>query len=167
MMNYRYSVNNIAIRETSVADLDFVLAAENHPENAPFVAQWSSEQHISSFADKDVLHVIIESDQERVGYAILAGLKNKNKSLELKRVVIVEKGRGLGRAALELFKKLAFEERKAHRLWLDVRENNDRARHLYKSAGFIEEGLIRECILLDNKYMSHYIMAVLEQEYQK
>ena len=53
---------------------------------------------------------------------------------------MTEKGRGHGRAALRLAIELAFEEHGAHRLWLDVKPHNERARALYRSAGFVEEG---------------------------
>lgn len=166
MESLQYSLGEISIRNTTEEDLEFVLQAENMPENAPYVAQWSRMQHIQAFDDSDVLHVIIESENNRVGYAIVAGLQNSHKAIELKRIVVVEKGRGLGRKALELFKHLAFHELKAHRLWLDVREYNERAIHLYKSLGFQLEGLIRECLLIDGEYASHYIMSILEQEYK-
>jgi diamine N-acetyltransferase len=166
-MNSIFVLDSISIRKTTGADLDFVLAAENADENSPHVAQWTREQHIAAFGSEDILHVIIEADGKAVGYAILAGRMEANKAIELRRIVIVEKGRGLGKASVQLFKKLAFQELKAHRLWLDVREYNTRARNLYKSLGFVEEGLIRDCILLDNKFVSHYIMSILEQEYKK
>lgn len=165
-MNLEYDVNGVSIRKTTEADLDFVIAAENGEENSRHVAQWTREQHIEAFHNDDILHVIIEVEGKVVGYAIAAGLKEANNAIELRRIVIVEKGKGYGKAAVQLFKKLAFEELKAHRLWLDVREYNSLARNLYKSLGFIEEGCIRECILLDNKYVSHYIMSILEQEYK-
>lgn len=165
-MDFIYKLENIFIRKTTEDDLGFVITAENAEENSPHVAQWTREQHIAAFDNDDILHVIIEAEGQRVGYAIIAGLKEANKAIELRRIVIVEKGKGLGRAAIQLFKKLAFEELKAHRLWLDVREYNNRARQLYEAIGFVEEGLIRECILMDNKYVSHYIMSILEQEYR-
>jgi RimJ/RimL family protein N-acetyltransferase len=34
-----------------------------------------------------------------------------------------------------------FDELGAHRLWLDVFEHNARARHVYRSMGFAEEGV--------------------------
>ena len=165
-MDFNDSLKGISMRRTQEADLDFVLTAEQAEENAPYVAQWSRERHRAAFEDEDILHVLLEDQEGSVGYAILAGLKDPNKSIELRRVVIVKKGKGLGRAALEMFKKLAFQKLKAHRLWLDVREYNHKAIQLYQSLGFVQEGLIRECILLDNKFVSHYIMSILEQEYE-
>lgn len=166
MDKYIYKIDNINIAKTDDGDLDFVLAAERNEENSPYVAQWSREQHIKALNDPDILHVLIKEEPDgNIGYAILAGLESKTRSIELKRLVIVDKGRGLGRASLESFKSLAFKQLNAHRLWLDVREGNDRARHLYKSVGFFEEGLIRDCILIDGKFKSHYIMSILEHEY--
>lgn len=165
-MNFSYRLDNISIRSTTEDDLDFVIKAENAEENSPYVAQWTRKQHISAIYNEDILHVIIEADGSKVGYAIAAGLKDVNKAIELRRIVIAEKGKGFGKKAIELFKKLAFEEFKAHRLWLDVREFNDRARNMYKASGFVEEGYIRECILLNNKYVSNYIMSILEREYK-
>ena len=165
-MNLRCDVNGVSIRKTTEADLDFVITAENAVENMQNVVQWSREQHVAAFHNEDIFHAIIEVDGKSVGYAITAGLKDSNKAIELRRIVVVEKSKGYGKAAVQLFKKLAFEEFKAHRLWLDVREYNTRARDLYKALGFVEEGYIRECILLGDKYISHYIMSILEQEYK-
>ncbi|PZO38752.1 MAG: hypothetical protein DCF17_14225 [Shackletoniella antarctica] len=43
-------------------------------------------------------------------------------------------------------KRLVFDTLKAHRLWLDVKSKNSRARYLYRSEGFVEEGFMRECL---------------------
>jgi diamine N-acetyltransferase len=165
-MSLIYSHGGIAIRKTNAEDLDYVMWAENAEDNSPFVVQWSREQHMAAFDNEDILHVIFEVEGKAVGYAIIAGLKESNKAIELRRIVITEKGRGYGKAAIQLVKRLAFEELNAHRLWLDVREFNNRAISLYKSLGFVEEGLIRDCILIDNRFYSHYIMSILEQEYK-
>lgn len=162
----RYTYKDISIRATEAADLDFIIPVENAAENSPYVAQWTREQHLRAFENEDVLHLVIEAQGRKVGYAIVAGLKDSNKCIELKRIVIIEKGKGLGRSALELFIKLAFEELGAHRLWLDVREYNQKAIHLYESLGFVREGLIRECLLIDGKFVSHYIMSILAHEYK-
>ena len=162
----RYTNGNISIRKTTEADLDFVMQAESAKENAPYVAQWTREQHIKGLRDENLLHVVLQEDGKVFGYAIMDGLKDINRSLELKRLVVVDKGRGLGRSALKLFIKLAFEEVRVHRLWLDVRIYNDRARYLYKSIGFTEEGILRECVYYNGRHESIVIMSILEQEYK-
>jgi RimJ/RimL family protein N-acetyltransferase len=50
-------------------------------------------------------------------------------------------------------------------LWLDVKTHNDRARALYLSEGFREEGLLRECLKTGDGYESVFILSMLESEY--
>lgn len=154
-------------RRTTADDLEFVIFAERLPENAQYVGQWTHQQHLDALLVKDVLHLIIEegSTQQPVGYVIMAGLENPHHNVEFKRLVITKKGQGFGRATLRLAKKIAFEQLDAHRLWLDVRERNLLAQGLYKSEGFQEEGVLRECILLEGEYQSLIVMSLLAEEY--
>lgn len=71
---------------------------------------------------------------------IIAGLKNPNKSLELRRITIAKKGMGYGKEAFRIIKNWAFRVYNANRLWLDVKEDNVRALHLYQKQGFVLEG---------------------------
>lgn len=159
----------MVLRNTKECDLDFVVKCEREPNNAQYVGQWTKEQHRNALVQEDILHLIVEDKtaKKNVGYIIIAGLTNSNRNIEFRRFVISSKGRGLGRESLKLIKKIAFEELKAHRLWLDVREKNERAQNLYKSEGFIEEGILRECILREGVYESLILMSILESEYNK
>lgn len=157
----------IKLRETKEADLDFVTEAECHPDNCPFVGQWSRERHEEALTNADIRHLIIEEIEEGrpVGYMIIAGLNNPHRSLELMRIVVTEKDKGYGHEALELVKILAFEELGFHRLWLDVRQKNSKAKLLYENAGFELEGCLREAVLVDGEYESIYVLSLLESEY--
>lgn len=159
---------NIRLVRTTPDDLDFVLGAERSSENSAFVTVWAREQHLGALSAEDLSHLIIENsgDGSRVGYIILAGLADINQSIEFRRIVVTEKGKGYGKEALRLVKKLAFEELKAHRLWLDVKEHNVRARHLYESEGFVAEGVLRECIKTNVGFESLVLMSILSSEYQ-
>jgi len=128
-------------------DFPFMIEAEQNKENAMFVGQWTLEQHEKAINDIDILYLLFKNnDGQNIGYAIIKGLINPNDSIELMRIVITDKGLGVGKHALSLIKKWCFEINKAHRLWLDVRVNNVRAQHVYKSQGFICEGILRECV---------------------
>jgi diamine N-acetyltransferase len=159
----------IRLRRTAEGDLDFVVAAEGALENRRFVGQSSLEEHRAALSNPDLAHFVVESveDGRAVGYVIVAGLLDANRSAEFRRVVITEKGKGYGREVLRAVKKMAFEELKAHRLWLDVREHNERARRLYESEGFVSEGMLRECVSVGGGWESLVLMSVLEQEYRK
>ena len=82
----------------------------------------------------------------------MVGLENYDKNIEFKRLVITEKGKGLGRQAVQLIKRLGFEKFGAHRLWLEVVLHNDRAYELYKTEGFTDEGVHRESLKQENRF---------------
>ena len=157
----------ILLRKTKIDDIDFVIKAETNEENAQYVGHWSFNEHIKALENSDLLHLIIQnSSGKEVGYIIIAGIENKNKSIELKRIVITEKGKGYGKEVVILVKKLAFEKFRAHRLWLDVREKNTRAQYVYKSQGFKDEGKLRESIIYNVNYESQMAMSILEAEFE-
>lgn len=157
----------IKLRRTNEDDLDFVLTAEQNPENRSFVSVWTRDQHLAALTSKNLAHLIVEriTANSRIGYIILAGLADANQSIEFRRIVVTEKGKGHGREALRLVKRMAFEELGGHRLWLDVKEHNLRARHLYESEGFVVEGVIRECIKAAAGFESLVLMSMLRTEY--
>ncbi len=159
---------SVAVRATRERDLDWVTRVEAAPENAPFVARWTREQHVRAIDDADVEHLLILAgeDGRRLGYLILTGLTDPNRSIELLRIVVDEKGRGYGRDALRLVKQLAFERWGAHRLWLDVVEHNERARRLYESEGFVVEGTLRDRLLRGEAWASLVVLSMLEDEYR-
>lgn len=160
---------DIQLRKTEVEDLEFVIESERDYENAKFVGQWTKEEHLCSLDNEDILHLIIEKTDTKkaIGYVIIAGIQNPNNSIEFRRFVVCEKGNGFGRKTLELIKELSFTKLNAHRLWLDVRVKNIRAQRVYKSEGFSEEGILRECVFHHNEYESLIIMSILKSEYKK
>ena len=160
-----FSFEDIQLAPTNDADLDYVLSLESHPENSRFVSPWRIEKHKQAQQNPDYFHGLIANQGERVGYLILAGLKNPNRSIEFMRIVVGNKNSGVGRKALRAVKAFCFEALKAHRLWLDVKTFNDRAKHLYVSEGFTEEGTLRDCIKTEEGYDSLTILSMLESEY--
>lgn len=156
------------LRTASGGDLRFVVDAEARPDIAPWVLPWSEERHRRALADPDQELLLLWPDAGApVGFAMLAGLTSPHGCIELRRLAVVRPGRGHGRQALRALCRRAFREHLAHRLWLDVREENQRARHLYTSEGFRVEGLLRECLLGPDGYCSLVVMALLEPEWRR
>ena len=161
-------MSDVRLRGTTPADLAYVLSTEADPDNAQWIIPWNEAQHAASLSDPDVRHLIVESAGAGapVGYVILAGLHNPHRSIECRRLAVSAKGRGHGRAALRAVVALAFDELGAHRLWLDTQTRNTRARHLYASEGFVEEGVLRECWRQHGAWQSLVVMSILEPEYR-
>ena len=156
---------SIRLRRTTEADLDFVLNAESDPDTLPFIVPWTRGRHAVALSDADIAHRIGEDNARNpVGFVILGGLTNENSSIEFRRIVVAEKGKGSGRAMVRAVRELAFNELRAHRLWLDVQAHNERARTLYRSEGFVEEGVLRECLRVPDGYESLVVMSLLRHE---
>lgn len=155
------------VRLTEPSDLEYVMEAERAPGNREYVLQWSRPQHRGVICDIGSRHWILEAgpNGERVGFLIVRRDGWKAHSVELKRLVITDKRRGYGRGAVRFVKRWAFEEVAAHRLWLDVFENNHGARALYESEGFVVEGVRRDHVRRGGEYVSVVLMSMLEDEY--
>lgn len=157
--------SEIVLRLTTEADLPFVVKTEQ--ADSEYITSQTLEEHREYLADEDICHLIIENEKNPVGYLILAGLRDQNENIEFRRIVIAEKGCGFGRKSLRLVKKMAFEELNAHRLFLDVKDFNKRARHLYETEGFRVEGVWRECLKGETGRDSLVFMSILKHEYRR
>ncbi|PTT81762.1 spermidine acetyltransferase [Pelomonas sp. HMWF004] len=173
---------SLRLRPTMLSDLDWVVSVERDGANLPFITPWERTQHEGAIRFPDSRHFIVESwsataeseapadTAERIGFVILQGCRNPNGSVELKRLVLQAKGRGLGREAVRQLKAMAFTQLKAHRFWLDVKSLNTRALKLYQSEGFVEEGRLRESVRVTTQgadgYDSLIVMSLLDREYQ-
>jgi len=47
-----------------------------------------------------------------------------------------------------------------------VKVANARARHVYRKAGFVEEGILRDAFWSGERYESLMVMSILEDEYR-
>ena len=154
------------LRSATPDDIPDLAALERLPESARFVGHWSEERHRAALASADARYYVSEDGSGRLcAFAILRGLAETSSSIELKRLVVHQPGQGLGRQILEELLTIAFEEFHAHRLFLDVFDDNPRAQHLYRSLGFFEEGLMRESALRDGQYCSLRLMSMLDREF--
>jgi ribosomal protein S18 acetylase RimI-like enzyme len=155
------------LRPASEEDLAFVIEVEQRFRDLNLVGADDLPTHQLRMSDPNSLYLIVEEQGVARGHVILCGLQSAHRSLELKRIVIAGPGRGLGRRAMDAIVAKVFDELAAHRLWLDVFEHNARARHVYRSAGFVEEGVLRECVKQPDRYASLVVMSLLEDEYRQ
>jgi len=131
-------VERVPLRPTTLADLDFVFALERAPGNAGFVGQWSRDEHASAIARPDREHWIIErvATEERAGFLIAFDLVASGFGAYVKRIMVAEKSRGLGREALAAFLRHAARDLGAPYAWLNVAADNARAQRSYAALGF-------------------------------
>lgn len=155
----------LKILPTEFDDLDEVLFIESHPENVNWICSYKLERHIEVINRSDEYHFKVMIDGHIIGFIILADTEKEDDSIEFRRIALMEKGKGYGKWVLDWIKDWSFKQHKAHRLWLDVFDDNERAYHLYQSVGFKEEGRKRESLSGSNGRRSQIIMSILSYEY--
>jgi RimJ/RimL family protein N-acetyltransferase len=126
----------IRLRPSLAADIPFITALERHPDNREQIGQWTDEQHLAAIEGREGWsHWVIERDGRPAGYMIPRDCRAGGAGVYLKRILVADKERGTGQAALEAFVDRAFAEG-AGEVWLIVRDINARAQAVYGKLGF-------------------------------
>ena len=160
----------LRLRRATLADLDFIMRLEFAEENVHFIVPFDREFHtniIENGAKAGSMDIIVEelAGGAPVGYLLVNGLQTEQKEVEWMHILIDKKGQGYGHEALQLLKAWAFDDLHMHRGWLDCKEYNARALHVYESEGLVREGLIRETIITNGIYENLVVLGVLDREY--
>lgn len=128
----------ITIRPTVEDEIPRVAVLESvHGDG--FVLRYPLERHYREFRRPDVLYKSVYRGNELIGFAILV-LDPDGVSVEFRRVVIAESGRGHGSTVVSMVTDLVRGDLGRTRLWLDVFEDNVRAQHVYERCGYQRRG---------------------------
>lgn len=109
----------------------------------------------NSFSDKNKHFAVVDDNDEYLGTVSLKNISIENKSAEYAIVVRrMAKGTGVAKLATENIIDYAFHTLKLHKVYLNVLEKNERARHFYEKCGFEYEGTAKDAIMLNGNYES-------------
>jgi RimJ/RimL family protein N-acetyltransferase len=162
----RTAAPDVTLRPATEADLDAIVAAERSEAARPFVGQYPRERHAAAIAAAgEELLVIADADDGFAGYVLLAGIANADTGVELRRIVVTRPGEGIGAVALAQTLDRAFTTHRTHRVWLDVRIDNHRARRAYATAGFRTDGVLREAMQVDGVRHHQLLLSLLAREW--
>ena len=159
----------LRLRVATERDLDFIVASEAAPENARYIIADSRAYHRDTLDSPAGVHLIVErkDDGAPVGFIAAMGLNSPHHEQYWRRVIINEPDKGYGKEAMKLLLAWAFEDAGAHRGWLDCKEYNDRALHVYESIGLKREGVLRETILVNGTYENLVVLGILDREWRE
>lgn len=130
------SWGRLHLRTANIDDYDFVNAAERDEDSTSWVGNWPLGSRIEKFGDNDFFQTIIETtDGRTIGFADFRDMLHDT-DVQLKRIVIMDKGKGYGKEAMYLAQKFAFEILGRDRLHLGTKTENVRAQHIYHTTGF-------------------------------
>ncbi len=125
----------IEVRSSDRGELAEFSSMETAPDTADYILAYDTARHRAEFARDDIVYLSIYEDKRLVGFFILA-LETDPKSVEFRRIVIADRGRGIGQAAIPLMEEYCRVQLGRRRIWLDVFEFNHRGRHVYEKLGY-------------------------------
>lgn len=163
----------VTLRELTESDLDSLVTWRNDIEVSRFLSdRLRSIEDATSWYRRisktsGVWLKAILYDGRLVGYAAVESIDLQNRKCELAIVIGDPEvwGHGLGRTALEAMLQYAFESLGMHRVWAVFGRGNTRSEGLLKSAGFNQEGTLREAILIGGRFTDLLSFSILEDEY--
>lgn len=158
----------VSLRQTVQSDLAEMLHEEEQPDTRCWLGDISPGWHQEHMTSPDTEHLSVVCNGATAGLVVLAGLTGAHRSIEIRRVVVFSaaRGRGVGASTMDATLERAFTVHDAHRAWLDVKSLNSVALKLYRSAGLVVEGELREAMCApDGGFSSLIVMGLLDREW--
>ncbi|WP_213879011.1 GNAT family N-acetyltransferase [Pseudomonas sp. dw_358] len=163
-------MNNLTLRNALVTDAAVLCEAERETARTPgLLISRASELSRESFADKidalsrTGLYMVAERNGLVVGHALLEPFGLEALAHVSSLTVVVHPGnlgQGVGHALMTALLEWARAQPALLKIELRVRETNSRARRLYATFGFVEEGRLQKRILLpDGTFVADVHMA--------
>jgi len=107
-------------------------------------------------------------NNEMIGYFRLSNFSKINRNIYIGADIDPKfTGLGYGFESYKKFIPFLFDNYNLHKISLEVLSTNDRAIKLYKKLGFVVDGIKRQEILKNNKWVDSIIMSLLREEYEK
>lgn len=140
------------LRRTRRPELTTIVAIEEALDTKQWIGRNRGlEWHTEVLKNPAMEHWVLVDRLDRiVAFGILSGIGSP--TVEIRRMVVAPEGRGqgLGRLLLRHLLEHARQRPSVSRVWLDVGQDNLRARSLYRSFGFVEKPAPAGVTLEDN-----------------
>ena len=129
------------MREADEDDVAFIAGLFKLPHSREFLNEPGRDAILDLIEGSDGEAFVIEADGDDFGYFTLY---DREWLVELGVLVVKDPGRGAGPFAMRWGVEEAFQKRGAHRIFIEIREDNDRAKAMCERLGFKSEGLYRD-----------------------
>lgn len=130
------------------------------------VLEFINNAEIYPTEKKSIHYAIVNSADEYEGTVSLKNIDRENKNAEY-AISMRKEARGTGSAyeATEEILKIAFEEIRLERVYLNVLEKNKRAIYFYEKYGWKFEGKFKKHLYIEGDYCDLRWYAILKEEY--
>jgi RimJ/RimL family protein N-acetyltransferase len=160
---------NISFKRMTASDLEFLNKVRNQyaEEYLHDNRTFTLEETISWYYKSNPDFWMILLDEVAVGYFRLSNYSKENKNIYIGADIAPEyTGKGIAKEAYNKFIPHLFTIYNLNKVSLEVLETNERAINLYNKLGFVEEGVKREEVLKNGKWVNSIIMSILKSEYE-
>lgn len=124
---------------------------------------WQVEDWFETLNSESNKYYIINLDDEPVGYFRLSNFTPTNCYIGCD-IHSNYRGKGIAYAAYKIFIHKLFSENKYNKLFLEVLSTNTIAISLYLKLGFKFEGIKRDLVYRNGRYIDSYIMSLYQNE---
>jgi RimJ/RimL family protein N-acetyltransferase len=138
------------------------------PISEPMEEQWFERAVANQGKDGYHFTACLLSDDRPIGTVGLfdLDLRNGNAGLGISIGRAEDRGKGHGTDMLRALLEFAFGSLRLERVWLDVYDFNERAKHLYERVGFVEEGRLRHSFFGNGAHHDAFRMSMLRDEWR-
>jgi len=126
----------VQIVRATEADVPFIMATERLPGNEGLVGRWEQDEHERALADGSNAYFIGRVSGTSVGFVIVQHWASRDRATLIRRIIVADPGRRVGRALLSKVVDAIFAETDSLRIWLNVFPHNKRAQKAYGALGF-------------------------------
>jgi len=157
------------------------------PEDHPHILRWQNDPGVFRWMDytrpftlEDIKEsearavveghpFVIEADGRAIGRIGLNNLRPRDRMASLYIFVGEHEawGKGYARDALMALLAYAFDTQNLRQVELWTLADNDRAIHLYKTCGFVEDGRLRDRSWIEGHYIDHLVMSINAEEFAR
>ncbi|MGA4798782.1 GNAT family N-acetyltransferase [Streptomyces lavendulocolor] len=170
--------DHVVLRPTTERDAEAIAEILTDPEvltftgtpagdpapSLDFLRSWYGSR--ADLTDRLDLALVDRASGETVGELVFNEWDEANRSCNF-RTLVGPRGRdrGLGTEAIRLFLAHGFERVGLNRISLGVYAFNPRAIRVYEKVGFVREGVEREALLHEGRWIDSVTMSVLAREW--
>jgi RimJ/RimL family protein N-acetyltransferase len=126
----------ITIRNSKFNELKILFAMGSQDHVGTFLSHKLLETHENDFAINNIIYLSIVSGPGLLAGYIILSKEDESKSVQFKRILIDEKHLGIGQEAILVMERYCVSELNISRIWLDVYENNAKAKYVYEKLGY-------------------------------
>lgn len=133
----------------------------------PLSKRYADNFTLEAEEEKKKVFIIDDEDYKPIGIVIIDKIKWEYRHCEVGIAIYKKEKRqkGYGKDALKTLLEFIFNDMNLELVYLNVLEENTLAVNLYKSLGFVEEGILRNRYFRDGKYFDVISMSILREEF--